>query len=337
MIFILYHVLEVVSLPLLDVSGFSWYYCIIILYFSIIIIMYFIFYRAENLHFDGNGNLFVSEIFGKSGGGELWKISLNETSQQYERTLHLSGFNNIGGLTISKDGDIIYACVTFHDKSSGIISAKTSNNNNGEYNIIGKTSKKGNGLYLYNDVFYSAEEGGAKGDGTVFTVDLNTGKETIIQTNINGDGIWVDENTNRLFVGVMQKMNIEVFDISSSSSIKLIGLFPGPSVAYKITDLQLLDDLTIATKGGETNNDINNNSTELLGCDWVGKKLLRFTLDGTKVDVISPPEGIKFHELTSVRWGKGKGFDENSVYVTEGGGFTSHQTDRRVLQVPIIN
>jgi hypothetical protein len=38
-------------------------------------------------------------------------------------------------------------------------------------------------------------------------------------------------------------------------------------------------------------------------------------------------------EPTSVRWGKGIGFDENSIYITEGGGATKHQTDRRVLQI----
>jgi hypothetical protein len=74
---------------------------------------------------------------------------------------------------------------------------------------------------------------------------------------------------------------------------------------------------------------------QLLGADWVGKRLLRFSLDGDIVETVQPPAGIKLKELTSVGWGKGFGFDPNSVYVTEGGGLTSGVTNRRVVQIPI--
>jgi hypothetical protein len=52
------------------------------------------------------------------------------------------------------------------------------------------------------------------------------------------------------------------------------------------------------------------------------------------VSSIPPPAGVdSFYQLTSVRWGKGPGFDPNSIYVTEGGGIQPHQTDRRVMQI----
>jgi hypothetical protein len=77
-------------------------------------------------------------------------------------------------------------------------------------------------------------------------------------------------------------------------------------------------------------------STLILGADWLGSELQQFNLDGTVVASIPPPAGIeKFYQLTSARWGKGPGFDSNSIYVTEGGGMFAKQTDRRVIQIPM--
>ena len=95
----------------------------------------------------------------------------------------------------------------------------------------------------------------------------------------------------------------------------------------------MLDDLTLL-KSTDTS-DLSR--TVLLGADWLSSELQQFSLDGSSIKSIPPPAGIdKFYQLTSVRWGKGPGFDSNSVYVTEGGGMFDKQTDRRVIQIPMV-
>lgn len=298
----------VTPLPLLEVAGFGW---------------------AENLCFDGMGNLFVSEMT----GGKLHRIWLCDDGQSYCKDVHIEGFKNIGGLAVSPDGQTIYAAVTFEDKTNGIVASPTTPSSPGAgYSVIAKTSSKPNGMQLFNGVFYCTEEGGARGNGSVFTVDLATGTEQLVQSGLNADGAWINPTTGRLFIGQVQSMEIIVYDVTVSPPVSQ-GTWPGPSGKFKMPGLQLLDDLTLASKGGE--GDITGPKTELFGADWIGKRLLKFTLDGTIVETMSPPKGVELKELTSVRWGKGPGFDANSVYVTEGGGLTEHVKNRRVIQIPL--
>lgn len=300
------------ALPLLEMDGFGW---------------------AENLCFDGLGSLFVSEMT----GGKLHRIWLNDDGQSYNKEIHLDGFKNIGGLAVSGDGKTIYAAVTFADKTNGIVSTPTSSNGgNGArtYSIVGKTSSKPNGMQLHLGTFWCTEEGGVGGNGSVFTVDLATGKETLVHSGINADGAWINPATGSLFVGQVKSMNVAVFDIAANPPV-FKGNFPGPSSQFKMPGLQLLDDLTLAARGGESS-EATGPKTELFGADWLGKRLLKFTLDGSSVETVTTPKGVELKELTSVRWGKGPGFDANSVYVSEGGGLTEHVKSRRIVQIPIL-
>jgi hypothetical protein len=316
------------SLPQLNVDGFGW---------------------AENLCFDGRGGLFVSELT----RGELHRISLCEKDgvATYCDSLHLIGFDNIGGLATSPDGDIIYAAVSYKESDennkentvSAIIQTSTDalpNGQQGNWTVIGKTTFKPNGMQLYNDVFYCTEEGGVKGNGQVFTVDLKTGTETVIRDDINADGLWLNADTGHMFIGWVETMKVTVMDVKTNFPlVAFIGDFDAAGAAFKLPVLQILDDLTIAAKGGSSPIDggINVNdigSTMLLGADWLGKKVLQFSLDGTVNEPVKVPNGLTLKEITSVRWGKGPGFDENSIYVTEGGGWEGI-TNRRVLQIPM--
>ena len=303
------------SLPLLVVDGFSW---------------------AENLAFDGLGSLFVSEL----NRGELHRIWL--CGETYCNGVHASGFKGTGGLAVSPDGITLYAGVTFKDKTHGIISMQTAgNNSSGAYSVIARDlMAKPNGMQLYNGYFYCTTEGGVIGNGTVFTVSLETGEERIVHTDLNADGAWIDGSTHRLFIGQVKSMTVAVFDISvsgpQSAPCLLEGVYPGAGASFQMPGLQLLDDLTLAAKGGQLEGaDSFSSKTQLLGADWLGKRLLRFSLDGEVVETIQAPGGVKLKELTSVRWGKGPGFDPNSVYVTEGGGLTEGVTSRRVVQIPM--
>lgn len=304
----------VADLPLLNVSGFGW---------------------AENLAFDGHGSMFVSE----HSRGEMIRINLCKDGTDYCQAVHLSGFKNIGGLSISPDGNTIYAGVTFEDKSTHIVSTSTAQVNNGQYSTIAKTSNQCNGMQLFNSILYCTSEGGVKGDGYVFTVDLATGTEQVVYTNLNADGAWINPLTQHLFVGQVESMKVAVFNISSTSrDVIFAGNFAGPGGQIKHPGLSILDDLTLASPGGESESDGDDSkgigSTQLFGADWLGKKLLRFSLDGSSMEEVPVPAGIKLKELTSVRWGKGPGFDEKSVYVSEGGGFKGI-TNRSIVQIKL--
>jgi hypothetical protein len=90
----------------------------------------------------------------------------------------------------------------------------------------------------------------------------------------------------------------------------------------------MIDDLAVV---GDV--DVNNlGKTKIVAADWTGRQIIEFALDGSWSKQITPPEGITLFEPTSVRPGKGFGFDKNSYYVTEGGGIDRKFTNRRVLQ-----
>ncbi len=88
----------------------------------------------------------------------------------------------------------------------------------------------------------------------------------------------------------------------------------------------MIDDLTLYSSAADEN------KTVLLGADSTGRTIAKFSLDGSQYSTITSPDGIDLQCPTSVRWGKGPGFDPKSIYVTEGGGATARVTSRRVLQ-----
>ncbi len=115
-----------------------------------------------------------------------------------------------------------------------------------------------------------------------------------------------------------------MYDVSQRDEL---GIFPGLS---SLSISHLLDDFTLNTKTDEFLND-----TIIIGADWLGKAVRAFTVGGSMFGVLSPPPGIKLHQPTSVRWGRGPGFDPHSFYVSEGGGILTSQVDRRVLQFTV--
>lgn len=300
------------ALPNLVVPGFSW---------------------AENLVFDGLGNMFVSD----SIRGELWKINLCKNGTDYCNTFHLNdGFSSFGGLQVSPDGMTVYAGATLTDGTFVVVTTPTNAENAESYTIIAKTKKQPNGMACdwNTQTLYYTNEGSPSESGMLVGVDLKTGAESILFSGINGaDGAWFDAPTNLLYVGLLTDKKVVVFNVSNpvSSPDFLVREFPGLSTVLGAT--HMLDDITLLS----TTDSAHLGSTVLLGADWLGSELQQFTLDGTAVQSIPPPAGIdKFFQLTSVRWGRGPGFDPSSVYVTEGGGLLARQTDRRVIQIPMI-
>ena len=298
------------SLPYLNVDGFSW---------------------AENLCFDGNGNLFVSDW----RRGEFWRIWLNDDGSAYEKEAVITGdFKHTGGMQVNKNGTIIYAGVTYNNDTKAIIYWHTNNTNDtSQYFTLCETNHQPNGLaYDYNkNIFYYTDEGMSKKDaptgGTLTAYDVDSKKFTLIKDEMDeADGLWIDIENNRLYVGLLMKKNILVFDTTDNS---LINTFEGLS---SLSILNQIDDITLYT----TTDTTNLTNTRIVAADWLHKDIKVFDLGGTNIESFNVDKSTGVHELyqpTSVRWGKGKGFDSNSIYVTEGGGMEDNGTTRRVVQI----
>ena len=301
------------SLPLLCLDGFSW---------------------AEQLVFDGLGNMFVSEAV----RGELWRIHLcEESSDAYCSEIYLTeGFKQFGGLVVSPDGLTLYAGATLEDDSKALISVATQGNNT--HTVVTSTTHQPNGLqgdFETNTLYYTDEGTGSEEGGTLRSINLNAGgTEAIVKDHIDmADGLWYDTSSQLLYVGWLLSMEISVFSLATGVPV-LLEVYPGCSSLDNIK--HMLDDITLSPSTSMSSNGSSNlGQTTLLGADWTGRAIQLFSLDGKSLSSIDTPEGLTLKEPTSVRWGHGPGFDSESIYVTEGGGATPRQTNRRVVQIPM--
>jgi sugar lactone lactonase YvrE len=297
------------ELPFLDFGGFSW---------------------AENLAFDGIGGLFVSEAI----RGEIWKIELCNNGTAYCGSVYITdGLKQAGGMSFTKDGATLYAGATMDDDSKAVIVHQTAAGAGSYEVLLGGLKHQPNGMAFdeANGVLYVTDEGkGSDEGGTLLAINVATREQTLIKDHIPGaDGCWFDPSTGLLFVGELLSMRVMTFKVDDATGLAVfVGEYEGLNSSGK---LHMLDDLTVARRGAAGGD---GSDTLLFGCDWTGKELKMFRVDGTEISTVSTP-GIDMYQPTSVRWGAGPGFDPNSVYVTEGGGVTKHQNKRRVFQVKI--
>ena len=235
-------------------------------------------------------------------------------------------------MAVTPDGKTLYAGVTFDDKSHGVIRTETDAVGDGKrssWSVVARTEHQPNGMapdWQTGDLYCTDEGTGSKDTGgTVFTVNVNTGESTIVKDQLAGaDGAWIDPVAQVLYVGKLTTLEIWTYSLKEK---KEIGLFPGAS---SLKGIHMLDDITLGAAG---TNATDFGKTLLYGADFTGKQVLSFTLDGSSVESVSPPSGIELYEPTSVRYGKGPGFSERSLYITEGGGATKRVTSRRALQL----
>lgn len=283
---------------------------------------------AENLAFDGRGGLFVSDAV----KGELWKIQFNETSSVYDGRIFLKqGATQFGGLAITPDGLTMYAGAILEDESMAIIKASTAIPL--KYEIVMVTPHLANGLAadFKRGVLYFTDEGaGEDFDGSVMALNLKTKEMGVVAHVKSADGCFFDATNDKLFIGELVSKKVSVFSVSDgpitldSSNVAL---------SEGVNSLHVMDDLTLDREGLTNMEDVK--KTVIYGADWTGRKIQRFTLDGTSVSEVTVPEEVKLKEPTSVRWGKGVGFDSNSLYVSEGGGATKLEHGRRIIRIPM--
>ena len=292
------------SLPLLNVGGYAW---------------------AENLVFDCQGNMFVSDHF----QGTVTRIALNTTTNTYEKHVHAAGFDSVGGLSVSDDGQILYFSAKTQDGVFGVYRVRTTGTPHGPFTPLATLEALGNGVAVddeRNIMWTTAEHSFIRHTGTLTQVNLTSGETHTVKDDLYAaDGLWFDKASKLLFVGQLLNRHIYVYDTVAGQGK---GDFDG--MQHGIALANMLDDLTL---WNGTSADLG--ATLLVGADFTGKEVVKFRLDGSSTSVLSPPSGIDLHQPTSVRWGCGTGFDANSLYVSEGGGLSRMVTSRRVLQFPI--
>jgi len=283
-----------VSLPTLDVRGFSW---------------------AENLVFDANENLFVSD----TTTGILWRIYLAADRLNYRKDEHISAgsFNKINGLTVSQDGQTLYAVVELAaDKNGYLVQIDTNATNS--FEILVQTPKVGNGLALHysSGLFFTTNEGDfVIEQGRIYAIDVARNQTSEAAKFLNGaDGCAIDQGNNWLYISEFLGGKIVQYEIRSDGNLRRHNDFSVPGV-------KSIDDFCLGS-----------NNTQIIGADYQNGTVVIFNADGSSSasyllmdSLISP---------TSAKFGVGKDFDNDAVYVTEGGALLAFRRDRRVLQSP---
>jgi hypothetical protein len=230
----------------------------------------------------------------------------------------------------------LFAGATLQDDSKALISVPTTGN--ATYAVVTPTVHQPNGLqgdFKTNTLYYTDEGTGSEEGGTLRSISLETATEAIVKDHIDmADGLWYDATTQLLYVGWLLSMEISVFSLSSGVPV-LLQKYPG---CASLDDVKhMLDDLTLMPPPSSSSSSSSSDpgATTLLGADWTGRAIQLFSLDGRLLSAVPTPQGLELKEPTSVRWGHGPGFDSGSIYVTEGGGATARQTNRRVVQIPM--
>eukprot|EP01102_Stenamoeba_stenopodia_P004332 TRINITY_DN14653_c0_g1_i1.p1 TRINITY_DN14653_c0_g1~~TRINITY_DN14653_c0_g1_i1.p1 ORF type:complete len:355 (-),score=60.57 TRINITY_DN14653_c0_g1_i1:94-1158(-) len=304
--------------PLLNISGFSW---------------------AENLIFDGVGNLFVSDFT----TGVLHKISFNDSSDSYEMidfaqvSGHAAGLSSWSPPSVSGDvaalpsGPSPFIVLTGTNDGENVVIIYAQD---GTSQIVGELSTIGNGLALWTPsdqpslitAFVTAEADFVPFLGEVFRVNVNISDESgspsngdvIMNKLTSPDGLrlWCPtvNQTSGCLLYISQALTkvFLVYDVDSNS---VVNKFNVPSPA------KLVDDFCISPDG-----------STIYAADFIGGAVISFASDGSSPESTVIATG--FTSPTSVRIGSGYGFRNTSLYVTEGGGLSTSDTNRRVIEIP---
>lgn len=281
------------SAQTLEVDGFSW---------------------AENLHFDGLGNLWVSD----SLRGEVWRIQPGANG--YSKSLFLDGFSSVLGLVSTDDGQVMYAAANLLADVDNHVIIRFHRDAPGQWTEVAQLPKGPNGLEMDDrGRLYATTEGNfLPGDGEVYRIDPRTGGVEILMDGLwAADGIAIDRTEQILYVGEVISSRIWMYDLRSDT---VIGDFQG-LVGKR---LMWLDDFTCDP-----------GTPYIYGTDFARGTVVRIE-EGTDLEGRPDIVARDFAPPTSVAFGAGPGFRETSLYVTEGGGVTESVTDRRVVEIPNV-
>jgi len=282
-------------LPVLDMDGFTW---------------------AENLGFDGLGNMFVSDPV----VGKLWRIYLDPSTNKYEKVVHLDTYDRFLGIAFEQtpSGPIGYVVadegptfnrnhyiVQFDPTPAGALPVK--------HSVAAKLPHGGNGLaYFGGDrTLFATHEGGPNEPGVVMRAWLSNGTAEVV-ANIDGaNGAAVDENTGQLHVGSLFGAYFTTFQLPNMT---LVQKNDAPGM-FSIDDFCLSRDGTVR-----------------FATDFMFSHVVASSQKGMAY-VIQNDASYNLRFPTAAKWGFGPGFNSSLLYVTEGGGILPRDTSQRVLQM----
>lgn len=280
--------------PVLDITGFTW---------------------AENMAFDGKGNLFVSD----TGIGAVYRIALSQDGSEYEKYTHISvgQLSKIDGLAMGPNENILYGSARIKEKS-WLIEIDTNTPN--EFRTLVELPTLGNGLAYNNKtgMLYTTNEGlFLPGNGKVYLIDISKNMTTVVAEDLEGaDGCEIDISRQYLYISEVLGGRVIRYTINSDNSIT-------ENLRYFAPSMKMLDDFCLSSDG-----------SLIYGADYEAGNVVIFNSDGS-----SRRGDILMENLlnpTSVRFSVGPGFNSSVVFVSEGGSLDiiNPPANRSVLQSP---
>lgn len=270
----------------------------------------------ENQCFDGRGNLFFSD----STHGEVWRL-FQRDENRYHMELVQDDFRSVLGLAVDTRHDEVLAVVVrlegrWRIARNYLVAFRSELPS--VYRIIATLPTAGNGLAVDDRFAYiSSARSFLPGEGVVYRVDIDRGFVSVFAKGLNNaNGLAIDSQNKALYVGEWRSGTIHVFDLAS---------------AQRIRSHQLLKPLDVARLDGVV---VDSERAWLYGADFVTGRVLGVSLADEAMPPVEIATGLK--NPTSLAFGNGEGFSACSLYVTEGGGLTTRDVDRRLLELPHV-
>lgn len=272
----------------------------------------------ENLWFDGNGGLWVTDDL----AGKIYKLTRPSWNGPVTKTLWISGFKSALGMSnVVGQANRMYAvvrlpdtCVSNDGKSSNdhgaaVISFDTITPNS--YIVALCTPVLGNGFAVntgsaLNGIIYTANEGDFwPGKGVVIQADPTTEASITFDQDLDAaDGVFLDQQTQLLYVSEVLKGEIRIYSTLSRTLTK----------KYSAPNTKMVDDFCIAYVNWAGNA---SSTPFMFAAGFWNDDVVAFPADGNGPGRIL---ASGFYSPTSVRQGRGTGWDNpNSMYITEGG------------------
>jgi DNA-binding beta-propeller fold protein YncE len=286
----------------------------------------------ENLWFDGDGGLYASELW----EGRLWRWTRDPATGVVNKTLWISGWERVYGIAASPYPKTILVVAVYNATASGLSIVSTERPQN--HTRLAWTPKPGNGL-AYNPRtgwVYTCNEGdfipllSEMMATNALTGGLNSDDTaTVFQDEmIAADGAFIDVAGQQLYVTSSVLAEIYVYDVHNASTA-------GTSThtfshQYHAPGFWSLDDLCVSRdlpRGVRPRGDA---TPFIFAADFIAGAVRSFNASGAG-DSTTWAGG--FHAVTSVRQGRGRGWEGNSVFVTEGGTTNKSKTDRGLWEV----
>lgn len=289
-----YFVLQCTGYPVLNITGFTW---------------------AENMAFDGKGNLFVSD----TDVGAVYRITLSADGSTYEKYKHISeGISKINGLAMGSNPNILYGSAKLKpSRTNWLIEINTNTPN--DFRPLVELPVLGNGLAYNNEtgILYTTNEGNfLPGNGKVFLIDIVNNSTSVVAEDLEGaDGCDIDLLRQYLYISEVLGGRVIRYQINPDHSITELLRYFAPS-------MKMLDDFCLSANG-----------SQIYGADYKDGRVVVFNSDGSSRRGTVLMENLL--NPTSVRFSVGSGFNSSVVFVSEGGSISLNPpSDRSVLQSP---